>query len=416
MNDQRRVVVTGVGAVTPLALSAEGSWEGIRERKVGYAAHRPSDERIKSRFFGRLPDGASARLRIPRSFRRQIPLFAQYALSAANEAMNEAFPEEPWDRTFSNFRAGVVIGTGWGGLDAANLHNNEYRDSGIPSPFATIQSMNHVATAIIARQFGLRGPQLTPIAACAAGAVAIGEAVELIRSGRADLVIAGGGESLMEDFNVLSIDFIGALSKEQVDPTRASCPFDLHRTGFVLSEGAAVLVLEDLDAARRRGAKMLGEITGYGNTTDAYDLTVPSPDGCARIESIRAALAQAGLGPEDIDYVNAHGTSTPLNDLDESNAIKVALGSHASAVPISSTKSYTGHLIGAAGALEAIFCLQAMRDGLIPATIHLETPDPACDLDYVPNSHRPARLRRVLNLSFGFGGANAALILEKVRA
>jgi 3-oxoacyl-[acyl-carrier-protein] synthase II len=184
----------------------------------------------------------------------------------------------------------------------------------------------------------------------------------------------------------------------------------------VLSEGAAVLVLEELTAARRRGAPLLGEVTGYGCTTDAYDFTVPAPDLLARAEAVRVALARAGLEPSQIDYVNAHGTSTPLNDLNESEAIKRALGPAARTVPVSSTKSYTGHLIGAAGAIETIFCLKAIRDGLIPATRNLLDPDPACDLDYVPNDHRPARLRRVLNLSFGFGGANAALVIEEVRS
>jgi 3-oxoacyl-[acyl-carrier-protein] synthase II len=416
MNDKhRRVAVTGVGSVTPLGPTAETTWRGVVEGVVGYRYWEPPDRGIRSRFFGRLPESSRGGRSVPRSLRRQLPAFARLACDAADEAIGQAFPARDWVRTYSEFRAGVVIGTGWGGLDEANANNNEYRKTGLSSPFATIQSMNHVATAAVAKLYRLRGPQLTPIAACAAGGVAIGEGAELIRSGRADLVVVGGAESLTEIFNVQSIEIINALTKETTEAARACCPFDARRSGFVLSEGAAVLILEELEGARRRGAKIWGEVTGYGNTTDAHDFTAPAPDGVARVEAIRQALDQAGLDPQEIDYINAHGTSTPLNDVDETNAIKVALGRYARHVPVSSTKSYTGHLIGAAGALETVFCLQAMRDGLVPATIHLESPDPDCDLDYVPNEHRRARLRRVLNLSFGFGGANAALVIEEAR-
>jgi 3-oxoacyl-[acyl-carrier-protein] synthase II len=274
-------------------------------------------------------------------------------------------------------------------------------------------SMNNVATAALSMFFKLRGHQSTTIAACASGAIAIGDAAELIRSGRARMMLAGGSESLREQLNVYCIDLIGALSKEEHDPVRACCPFSKARSGFVLSEGAAVLCLEEYESARARGARILGEITGYGNFSDAHDLTAPAPDRQARVQTIRTALADARLEPRDLHYVNAHGTSTPLNDYNESESLKEALGDDAYRVPISSTKSYTGHLIGAAGALEALICLKVIASGIIPATVNLHEPDPECDLDYAPNEHRRVNVRRCLNLSFGFGGANAALIIEE---
>jgi 3-oxoacyl-[acyl-carrier-protein] synthase II len=305
------------------------------------------------------------------------------------------------------------MGTGWGGLDTANMNNTEYRQTTFVSSYSTVMSMNNVATGAVSMFFKLRGHQSTAIAACASGAIAIGDAAELIRSGRARFMLAGGSESLREQLNVYCIDLIGALSKEQHDPTRACCPFSKARSGFVLSEGAAVLCLEEYESARARGACILGEITGYGNFSDAYDLTAPAPDRQARVRTIQTALADARLEPRDIHYVNAHGTSTPLNDINESEALKEAFGDDAYRVPISSTKSYTGHLIGAAGALESLLCLKVIASGIIPATVNLHEPDPECDLDYTPNEHRRATVRRCLNLSFGFGGANAALIIEE---
>jgi 3-oxoacyl-[acyl-carrier-protein] synthase II len=316
---------------------------------------------------------------------------------------------------YSPFDCGVILGTGWGGLDTANENNNDYQRTRFASSYCTVMSMNNAATAALAIHYQLRGYQSTPIAACASGAIAIGDAAEVIRSGRARMMLAGGSESLREQLNVYCIDQIGALSKETSDPAQACCPFAKNRSGFILSEGAAILCLEDYDSAVARGAKILGEITGYGNYTDSYDLTAPAPDLKARIHAIRAAMEDAGLEARDLDYINAHGTSTPLNDYNESESIKAALGRDAYAIPVSSTKSYTGHLIGAAGALESILCLKAIEWSTIPATANLHEADPECDLDYTPNEHRMLPVRRCLNLSFGFGGANAALVLEEVR-
>jgi 3-oxoacyl-[acyl-carrier-protein] synthase II len=276
-------------------------------------------------------------------------------------------------------------------------------------------SMNSAATAAVSLNWNIRGYQNTPVAACATGTMAIGDAFEVIRSGRAKVVLAGGSESLKEQFNVWSIDIIQALSKEQSDTRLACCPFSQPRSGFVLSEGAAVVCLEEYEHARKRGANILGEITGYANYSDAYDMTAPAADLQARRQAINMALSQAMMEPSKIGYVNAHGTSTPMNDVNETNSLKAALGDSAYRIPMSSTKSYTGHLIGAAGSLESIFCLKAMETGIIPATIHLDEPDPDCDLDYTANEHRSAKnIDTTLNLSFGFGGANCAIVFERV--
>ena len=262
--------------------------------------------------------------------------------------------------------------------------------------------------------WGLRGYQNTPVAACATGTIAIGDAFELIRAGRAKMMLAGAGESLRSDSSTWSIDVLGALCREPQDITKACCPFSSERNGFVLSEGAAVLCLEDRQSALARGATILGEIKGYGNYSDAFDFTAPAEDKIARVETIRRALAQAGITPDDIDYINAHGTSTPLNDLNETQAIKQALGEQAAySTPCSSTKSYSGHLIAAAGSFESIVCLQVLEHQIMPATHHMHTADPHCDLDYIVEGHRRGDVKNTLNLSFGFGGANAALIIGK---
>ena len=274
--------------------------------------------------------------------------------------------------------------------------------------------MHSVATAAISLNWNIRGYTNTPVAACATGTIAIGDAYEVIRSGRAKVMLAGGSESLKEVFNVWSIDVIQALSKEQSDVRRACCPFSARRSGFVLAEGAAILCIEEREHALARGAHIVGEITGYGNYSDAYDMTAPAADLQARHRAIMRAMGDAGRGPADIGYINLHGTSTPINDVNETNSIKSAFGDAAPGIPMSSTKSYTGHLIGAAGSLETIFCLKAMETGIVPATIHLDEADPDCDLDYTPNRHRHVgRIDAALNLSFGFGGANAALVVAR---
>lgn len=415
MATQRRVVVTGYGAVTSSGVNVPGIWDSIIECKPGYARHEFKDEKIGARFFGFVNEDKSGLKPFKKSLLRAVPTFGRHALVAAHEAIEMAFGNaSEMDRFHDPFDRGVIVGTGWGGCDSVNINNEEYMNHGFSSPFSTLMSMNSIATGAVAMNWRMRGYQNTPVAACASGTIALGDAYEIIRSGRANMMIAGGSESLRGQFNVWSIDVLQALSKEQEGLSSACCPFDKKRSGFVLSEGSAILVMEDYDSAKSRNADILGEIVGYANFTDAKDYTAPAEDMMARVMAIRSACNQAGISAADIDYINAHGTSTPLNDLNESNAIKMALGDSAYSTAISSTKSYTGHLIGAAGSLEAIFCLKTLQTGMIPATIHLNDPDPECDLDYTPNTHRhDPGIEYALNLSFGFGGSNAAIVLKK---
>jgi 3-oxoacyl-[acyl-carrier-protein] synthase II len=413
--DQKRVVVTGYGGLCSLGENVDEIWRGIMNRSAGYQVYSLEDGSIDAKFFGFLQSSGERYASFPKSITRLLPAFAKNALFVTKQALDMAFgPGACLDDHYNPFERGVIIGTGWGGMDDANNNNNTYRSTGFATSFATLMSMSSAATAATAMKWNMRGYQNTPAAACATGNIAIGDAYEVIRSGRAKMMIAGGSESLKEIFNVWAIDVLQALSKETLDVRKACCPFSASRSGFVLSEGAAVVCLEEYDSAVARGARILGEVTGYGNFTDATDMTAPAEDMRARVHTIRQAMGDAGRLPEDIGYINAHGTSTRVNDANENAAIKIALGSAASAIPISSTKSYTGHLISAAGALESIICLKVLETGTVPATIHLDEPDPDCDLDYVPNVHRENHdVDAILNLSFGFGGANAALMLER---
>jgi 3-oxoacyl-[acyl-carrier-protein] synthase II len=411
----QRVAITGYGAICALGENVPDIWDGIVNYRVGYQKHEFTDRSIKARFFGFVQPSKKRYEGFQKSILKMLPEFARYALLASREAISMAFGSgENFRQMVPAFDVGVIMGTGWGGVDAVNRNNNDYRESGLASSFSTLMSMNSVATAAVSLNWNIRGYQNTPVAACATGSMAIGDAYEIIKSGRATVMLAGGSESLKEQFNVWSIDIMQALTKEQDDVRLACCPFSLRRSGFVLSDGAAVLCLESWDHAVARGASILGEITGYANFSDAYDMTAPAEDLRARVHTIERALAMAGKRPNQLDYINVHGTSTPMNDINETDALKSALGDAAYAIPMSSTKSYTGHLIGAAGSLEAIFCLKTLESGLIPATIHLDEPDPACNLDYTPNQHNSlGNVKTALNLSFGFGGANCALVLER---
>lgn len=410
----KRVVVTGYGAVTPLGGTAQACWQAIMDKQLGYRYVDKTDKNIHSHFLGLIDDEPNLK-GVPAAIRRRLPRHTRLTLGAAREAMEMAFSGRSPSEFYDPLMCGAIMGTGWAGLDESYMSVSEFDATGMTSPFNCFYAMPNVTTAACSQFWNLRGYQNTTIAACATGTIAIGDAFEVIRNGRASMMLAGAGESLRTDCAVWNIDVLGALTREKTDPTRASCPFSADRSGFVLSEGAAVVCLEERDSAIARGAMILGEITGYANYSDAFDFTSPAEDCVARVKTIETALQQAGLAPASLDYINAHGTSTALNDLNETKSLKKALGAAAYGIPISSTKSYSGHLIAAAGSFETIICLQAMEHGVMPATANLYNSDPQCDLDYIPNDHRFKKVERALNLSFGFGGANAALILESAK-
>jgi 3-oxoacyl-[acyl-carrier-protein] synthase II len=337
--------------------------------------------------------------------------FTQFAAVATQQALTQS--RLTIDET-NRDRVGVIVGTGIGGIATLLEDAERLRGAGARrvSPFMVPMMLPDGAAGQIAIVFGARGPNMAVVTACATGANAIGEAAEMIRRGAADVMIAGGAEAAILPLTVAGFNVMDAISRRNENPAGASRPFDRDRDGFVMGEGAGIVVLESFEHARRRGAALIGEITGYASTNDAYHLSAPAENGAGAAECMRLALANAGLQPDDIGYINAHGTSTRLNDASETAAIKTAFGDHARRVPISSTKSMTGHLLGAAGAVEAIVCLEAMRHALLPPTLNYTTPDPACDLDYVPNAARRAAVRHCLSNSFGFGGHNACLILS----
>jgi 3-oxoacyl-[acyl-carrier-protein] synthase II len=338
--------------------------------------------------------------------------FAQFALAASQEAIEHSRLEiTPENRD----RIGVLIGSGIGGIGTLEREIQTGLEKGLDrvSPFFIPMMICDMASGHVSIRYGLGGPNSCVVTACATGTNALGDATAIIRRGDADAMVAGGTEAAVTPMSVAGFAACRALSTRCEEPTRASRPFDALRDGFVIGEGSAVLVLEELEFARARGASILGEIVGYGMSADAYHITQPAPEGIGAARAMAAALADAGLRPEDVDYVNAHGTSTGPNDRNETAAIKSAFGEHAYRTPVSSTKSMTGHMLGAAGAIEAMFCIQAMRDGVIPPTINLENPDPECDLDYVPNVAREHPVDVALSNSFGFGGHNATLILRR---
>jgi len=342
---------------------------------------------------------------------RRTDRFTHYAVAAASQALTDA----KLDKIGDPDRIGTAIATGVGGLETLidGILLMERRGPARLSPFLVPMLMANAASAQVSMQFGLRGPSLTHVSACASSSHAIGEGGDIIRRGQADVMVVGGSEAAVLAIGIAAFSAMHATSRRNDDPEGASRPFDKDRDGFVLSEGAAVVVLEEREHARARGARIYGELVGYGATADAYHITAPSPEGEGNARAMRMALAEAGLKPDEIDYINAHGTSTQPNDREETAAIKAVFGDHAYKLLVSSTKSMTGHLLGAAGALEAIACLLAIRDGCIPPTINYTTPDPGLDLDYVPNTARARSITTALSNSMGFGGHNASLIFAK---
>ncbi len=408
----RRIVVTGMGALSPVGNDVLTTWTNLVAGKSGAAPIQSFDTtQFKTKFACEVKDFDLTPL-VGKKEARRMDRFTQMAVAASKEALDDSelqiTPESSW-------RVGVLIGTGIGGISTIETEMRQLVLKGPDriSPFLVPMMLPDTAPGQVAIQFGLRGPNLCAASACATGANAIGEAVEWIRRDAADVVLAGSTEAGVLPLALASFNNMTAISARNEDPEGASRPFDRTRDGFVVAEGAAVLVLEGLEHAKARGAKIYGEVIGYGATADAYHITAPAEDGAGAAMAMRLALKQAGLQPEQIDYINAHGTSTPLNDKSETLAIKSVFGEHAYSVPISSTKSMTGHLMGAAGSLEAVVCMKVLNEGVIPPTINYQHPDPECDLNYTPNTARRLPVNTIMSNSFGFGGHNAVLILRR---
>jgi 3-oxoacyl-[acyl-carrier-protein] synthase II len=410
-----RVLVTGMGCISPLGDSVQASWQAALNGQsgVGPITHFDAAEH-ETRIAAEVKHFDPV-ARFGRKEARRMDRCTQLAVAATQEALDNAGLQIT---DTNRDRIGVYIGSGIGGLGTLVSESEVYRSRGPRriSPFLIPMMLPDAAGGQVAISFGMRGPNLALVSACATGTNAIGEAAEVVRRGAADVMIAGGTEAAIVSVAMAGFNSMGALSTRNDEPQRASRPFDKNRDGFVAGEGSAVLVLEAEPRARARGAKIYGEVLGYGITNDAYHVSAPLENGAGAVACMRLALEQAGLGPRDIDYLNAHGTSTPLNDRSETAAIKTVFGEAAYDLPVSSTKSMTGHLLGAAGALEAVFCLNALCSGMLPPTINYEVPDPECDLDYVPNQARQRPVRRAMSNSFGFGGHNACAIFGQYSA
>ena len=410
---RRRVVVTGIGAITPLGQDAQTFWQALVEGQSGIDWMRQADTtNYPCKVAGEVNDWQPERF-IDRKEARRMARFSQFAVAAAGQAIADAGLDlDHEDRE----RIGVYLGNGNGGypnIDEA-VRTIVAKGGMRLDPLFMPKSLPNMAAAQVSLQYGIKGYNGTMITACAAGTQAIGEAAEVIRRGQADVVLGGGTEAGIGELGLAAFSVMRAMSSRSDDPTKASRPFDAGRDGFIPAEGAAILVLESLEHARARGARILAEVTGYAACADAYHIVAPCPDGEGAARTMRWALENAGRTVDDVDYINAHGTSTPLNDQTETLAIKAVFGEHAYQVPISSTKSMIGHAFGASGALETVACIKSIETGTIHPTVNQECPDPVCDLDYVPNTARRADVRVVLKNSFGFGGQNACLVLEKV--
>ncbi len=410
---RRRVVITGLGAITPIGNDAESFWQGLKEKKLGFGPITYFDTaEYKAKLAAEVKDFDARQYMDAKAARRMEP-FSQFAVAASKEALNHAGinmdAEDP-------YRVGVSIGSGIGSLQAVEKEHKKLLEKG-PSrvnPLLVPMMISNMAAGNVAIQFGLKGKCINVVTACATGTHSIGEAFRAIQYGEADVMLAGGTESSITPLGVAGFTALTALSSSE-DPTHASRPFDENRDGFVMGEGAGVLVLESLEHAKARGAKILAEVAGYGATCDAYHITSPAEDGSGAAKAMEYAMEDAGISPEDIDYINAHGTSTHHNDLFETKAIKLALGDHAYQVKINSTKSMVGHLLGAAGGVELIACVKSIEDGFVHATAGLEVKGEGCDLDYTMGEGVSMEVNYALSNSLGFGGHNASLIVKKFR-
>ncbi len=414
----RRVVVTGMGTVNPVGNDVQTTWAGLLE---GRRVVRPIERFDTTHFLTKIAaqvtgfDIDAYDHLVSKKEARRMDLNIQFAIAATSEAMNDAELRVESNEQGDDY--GNIIGTGIGGLETMYESHKVLFEKGPMrvSPFTATQMLPNMASGIVGITFQLRGPSYAPVSACATGNHSIGEAMEIIKRGDAEVMVAGGSEAPLTPFGLAAFHRTTALTTRNDDPDHASRPFDKEREGFVISEGAAIVVLESLEHALKRGATIYAEVIGYGASTDAYHTSSPPEGGEGAVRAMKIAMRKAGIAPQEIDYVNAHGTSTPMNDKAETAAIKAALGEHAYAVPISSTKSMSGHLLGAAGALEAIVCVQSIQTGKLHPTLNLVHPDVenGCDLDYIPGQARDKEVRIVMSNSFGFGGHNAVLIFKK---
>ncbi len=419
MNGPRRVVITGTGLVSALGTGTEKNWKAVLAGQSGIARiTRFSDPDLVVNIAGEVKDFRAEDF-MERKEARRMDLFCQYALAGADLAMKEsAMPIGP--DGYDPDRVGVIVGSGIGGLSSFEETVRMAIEKGFDriSPFFIIKMIANMAPGKISMRFNCRGANWAPVSACATSSHAIGEAWRQIRNGDLDAAIAGGAEAAVTTVGIGGFEAMKALSTRVDEPEKASRPFDKDRDGFVMGEGAGIVVLEELEAAKKRGASIVAEIIGYGANSDAHHETAPAPEHEGAQRCMRLALKSAGLQPHDVQYINAHGTSTPFNDLHESKAIKRVFGDHAKKLMVSSTKSMTGHMLGAAGGVEAIFTALTLSRGMVPPTINLTNrdPDPDCDLDYVPNQAREARVEVATSNSFGFGGTNAVLVLRRYHA
>ena len=407
----RRVVITGMGAVTPIGNSVDESWSNVIEGVSGVGPITQFDTQDLLVQIACEVKGFDPEDYMEKREARRIDRFQQFGIAAAQQAIDQAGlvvkPEEAG-------RASVIISSAVGGMISVEEAMIVFSEQGPRrvTPFIIPKFMSNGAAGMVSIKNGFKGPTFSIASACASGSDAIGQAATMIRSGAVDMAVAGGADATISRIGISGFDRLKAMSRHNEDYSDTPAPFDKNRDGLVMGEGAATLVLEDLDRARDRGAEILGELVGYSSTSDSFHITAPAEDGAGGAAAMANAIEMAGVTPDQVDYINAHGTATPLNDLSETRAIKAAFGEVAYDVPISSTKSMTGHMMGATGALEAIFCMLAIRDNVIPPTIHYRTPDPECDLDYVPNEARKGQVDVAISNAFGFGGHNAVLAFQ----
>lgn len=409
----KRVVVTGMGALSPIGMDVGAMWESLCAGRHGFTKIEGfSAEEMGITYAGQIHGFDPAAYGIPKKEARRMDPYTQFAVIAARQAVESSGyrlgDEDP-------YRVGVIIGSGVGGFNTIRTEQAKYMEKGPGrvSVFFVPMMIANMAAGTVAIEHGFKGVNFATVTACSSGAHAIGEAFRAIKHGYIDCAVAGGSEACIDQLSMAGFHNMGALAKGE-DPERVSIPFDGERSGFVMAEGAGMLFLEEYEHAKRRGAHIFGEITGYGATGDAYHITSPAPSGEGAAKAMELAVSESGISPAQVGYINAHGTATPLNDRGETKAIKLAFGEHAAQLAVSSTKSMTGHMLGAAGAVEAIICMKALEEGLIPPTANYRVADPECDLDYVTEGARRApELRYALSNAFGFGGHNASLCFRK---